>query len=176
MVEMQLRPLDEPVPLANPNQMVEFELWKMARRTYEKQLEARQCNASRVYALIIGQCSQALRNRMEANEQWERINETSDVMDLLQLIQNCMTQQQTRQKPVHTLMDAEAQIYGFRKKNLANNEYYDKFKDLVTIAKCLGSNIGAQTDRVEAILQTIAADPDVPTEAEQAQAQDQAKD
>jgi hypothetical protein len=40
MVEMQLRPLDEPVPPANPNQMVEFELWKMARRTYEKQLEA----------------------------------------------------------------------------------------------------------------------------------------
>lgn len=113
---------------------------------------------------------------MEANEQWERINETSDVMDLLQLIQNCMTQRQTRQKPVHTLMDAEAQIYGFRQKNLANNEYYDKFKDLVTIAERLGSNIGAQTDQVEAILQTIAADPDMPTEAERAQAQDQAKD
>jgi hypothetical protein len=60
MVEMQLRPLDEPVPPADPNQVVEFELWKMARCTYEKQLEARRCNASRVYALIIGQCSQAL--------------------------------------------------------------------------------------------------------------------
>ena len=106
MVEMQLRPLDEPVPPADPNQVVEFELWKMARRTYEKQLEARRRNASRVYALIIGQCSQALRNRMEANEEWERINDESNVMDLLQLIQNCMTQRQTRQHPIHTLLDA----------------------------------------------------------------------
>jgi hypothetical protein len=85
MVEMALRPLEEPAPPADPNQVVEFELWKMARRTYEKQAEARHRNSSRVYALILGQCSQALRNRMEANEEWERINDESNVMDLLQL-------------------------------------------------------------------------------------------
>jgi hypothetical protein len=89
--------------------MVKFELWKMARPTYEKQLEARRCISARVYALIIGQCSQALRNRMEANKQWSDINDDSNVIGVLELIQNCMTQHQTRQKPVHTLMEAEAQ-------------------------------------------------------------------
>ena len=113
---------------------------------------------------------------MEANEEWERINDESNVMDLLQLIQSCMTQRQTRQHPIHTLLDAEAQIYSFKQKNLADNEYYDKFKDLVTIAERLGSNIGAQEERVNAILQQIAADPDMPTEAERTQASDQAKD
>jgi hypothetical protein len=113
MVELQLRPLDEPAPPADPGQMVEFELWKMAWRTYEKQLEARHRNSARVYALIIGQCSQALRNRMEANEQWSDINDNSDVIGVLELIQNCLTQRQTRQKPVHTLMEAEAQVYAF---------------------------------------------------------------
>ena len=176
MVDMELRPLDEPAPPADPNQVVEFELWKMARRNYEKQAEARRRNSSRVYALIIGQCSQALRNRMEASEEWECINDESNVMDLLQLIQKCMTQRQTRQKPVHTLMDAEAQVFSFRQKNLADNEYYDKFKDLVSIAERLGSNIGAQADRVNAILQEIAADPDIPTEPERRQAREQAKD
>jgi hypothetical protein len=87
MVELQLRPLDEPAPPADLGQMVEFELWKMARRTYEKQLEARCRNSTRVYALIIGQCSQALRNRMEANEQWSDINDNSDVIGVLELIQ-----------------------------------------------------------------------------------------
>jgi hypothetical protein len=176
MVEMALRPLEEPAPPTDPNQVVEFELWKMARRTYEKQAEARRRNSSRVYALILGQCSQALRNHMEANEEWERINDESNVMDLLHLIQGCMTQRQTRQKPVHTLMDAEAQVFGFRQKNLADNEYYDKFKDLVSIAERLGSDIGAQTDRVNTILQSIAADPDIPTELERRQAHEQAKD
>jgi hypothetical protein len=61
-------------------------------------------------------------------------------MDLLQLIQNCMTQRQTRQKPVHTLMDAEAQVFGFRQKTLADNEYYDKVKDLVSIMERLGTS------------------------------------
>ena len=130
---MRLQPLTEPTPPTDDD-VIQFELWKMARRAYEKQMEARHCNSYRVYALVLGQCSQALRNRMEASEQWDRINSTSDMMELLQLIQNCMMQYQTQQKPIHSLLDAEAQVYGFKQKNLPNNEYYEKFKDLVTNA------------------------------------------
>ena len=57
------------------------------------------------------------------------------MMELLQLlIQNCMIQHQTHQKPIHSLLDIEAQVYGFKQKNLQNNENYEKFKDLVTNA------------------------------------------
>jgi hypothetical protein len=45
-------------------------------------------------------------------------------------------------------MDAEAQVFAFQQKSLADNKYYDKFKDLVSIAECLGSNIGMQPDLV----------------------------
>jgi hypothetical protein len=90
-----------------------------------------------------------------------------------------MTQRQTRQKPVHTLMEAEAQVYAFRQRALANNEYYDKFKDLVSNAERLGSNIGNHTSRVDAILQAIpeiAAGGREATEAERTQAQETVKD
>lgn len=97
-------------------------------------------------------------------------------MDLLQLIQKYMMQRQTRQKPVHTLMDAEAQVFTFWQKTLADNEYYDKFKDLVSIVEWLGSNLEVQNGRVETILQEIAADPDIPTAQERAQARERAKD
>ena len=113
MVEMRLAALAEPAP-PEDNTPMNFELWKMARRTFEKQTEARRRNSSRVFALVIGQCSQALRNRMEANERWGRINDASDVMALLQLVQHCMIQRQTRQKPTHTLLDAETQVYAFK--------------------------------------------------------------
>jgi hypothetical protein len=175
MVEMRLAALAEPTP-PEDNTPMNFELWKMARRTFEKQTEARRRNSSRVFALVIGQCSQALRNRMEANERWGRINDASDVMALLQLVQHCMIQRQTRQKPTHTLLDAETQVYAFKQRNLANNEYYKKFKDLVTNAERLGSDIGAHSDRIEVILEEIAADPDLPTDAEREQARDRAKD
>ena len=131
MVEMRLTPLTEPAPPTDDNQ-IRFELWKMARRAHEKQTEARRCNSYRVYALVLGQCSQALCNRMEASNTWGHINDASNVMGLLQLIQNCMIQHQTRQKPIHSLLDAEAQVYGCKQKTLPNNEYYEKFKDLVT--------------------------------------------
>jgi hypothetical protein len=61
MVEMRLPPLTEPSPPA-VDTPINFELWKMARRAFEKQTEARRRNSSRVYALVIGQCSQALHN------------------------------------------------------------------------------------------------------------------
>jgi hypothetical protein len=61
----------------------------------------------------------------------------------------------------------------------SNNEYYDKFKDLVSNAERLGSNIGNHTSRVDAILQAIpeiAAGGREATEAERTQAQETVKD
>ena len=139
-------------------------------------MEARHHNSYRVYALVLGQCSQALYNQMEASKQRGHINDASNMMELLQLIQNCMIQHQTQQKPIHSLLDAEVQVYGFKQKNLPNNKYYEKFKDLVTNADHLGSDIGVHSDQVETILHGIMADPDAPTAAECEQAQDITKD
>jgi hypothetical protein len=132
---------------ANINEVVEFDLWKMAWCTYKNKLEARCHNSVRVYVLIMGQCSQALRNRMEANDEWNNINEGSNVIKVLQLIQNCMSQ----------LMEAEAQVYAFHQCALANNEYYDKFKDLVSNAEWLGSNIGVHSTRAVSTLSNEAS-------------------
>jgi hypothetical protein len=61
------------------------------------------------------------------------------------------------------LLDAETQVYAFKQLTLANNEYYEKFKDLVTNAERSGSDIGAHSDRIDTILEEIATDPDMPT-------------
>ena len=113
---------------------------------------------------------------MEASETWNCINEASNIMELLQLVQNCMIQRQTRQKPIHSLLDAEAQVYGFKQKTLANNEYYEKFKDLVTNANRLGSTIRAHPQCINTLLTGIAVDPTKPTNAEREQASEVAKD
>ena len=175
MVEMKLPALTEPTAPTGSDP-VKFELWKMACHTYEKQTEACHHNSYRVYALVLGQCSQALWNRMEASDMWDGINESSNVMKLLQLIQNCMIQCQTHQKPIHSLLDTEVQVYGFKQMTLLNNEYYEKFKDLVTNANCLGSTIGMHPEHIKKIVGDIAIDPDVSTNKELEQAKDMAKD
>ena len=176
MVDMELAPLVEPTAPTDTTNVVALELWKMARRTYEKKVEARRSTSQRVYALVLGQCSQALRNRMEPHVDWPAIDGASDVMRLLGLVQSCMTQRQTRKHPVHTLIDAEVGVLALRQRNMANNEYYEKFKDLVTNSERLGGEIGVQTDRVNEILQDIATDPDAPTDNEREAARSQAKD
>ena len=96
MVEMRLMPLTKPTAPTDED-AIKFELWKMVHRAYEKQTKACHHNSYRVYALVLGQCSQALCNRMEASETWGRINDASDMMGLWQLIQNCMIKCQTQQ-------------------------------------------------------------------------------
>jgi len=176
MVAMRLPDLTEPVAPADNAGVVAVELWKLARRTYEKSLEVRRKNSARVFALLIGQCSQALRNRLEAHEHYSRVNATSNVIRLLEMIQGCMIQRQTRQKPVHTALNAEDQVHAFRQRNLPNNEYYDKFKDLINNAERLGREFGAHPDRVDAHLAEIVADPDFPTADEHDQARERARD
>ncbi len=65
---------------------IEFELWKIERNAYQKKKEAHDHNNGRIYALVLGECSEALRNRMEGHEDWADVNAATDAMGLLTLI------------------------------------------------------------------------------------------
>ena len=67
MINLNLPALVEPQLPADVANVMAVGIWKMARRTYDKKMEARDRNKQPIYALTLGQCSQALRNRMEAH-------------------------------------------------------------------------------------------------------------
>ena len=60
MINQNLPALVEPPLPADAAPPMVVELWKMARRTYDKKVEVRDRNEQRIYALTLGQCSQAL--------------------------------------------------------------------------------------------------------------------
>ena len=95
MINLNLVTLVEP-PFGTDTMAVE--IWKMSRRTYNKKVEGRERNEQRIYALTLGQCSQALRNRMEAHQDWTAADEASNVIGLLTIVQVCMTLRQTRKR------------------------------------------------------------------------------
>jgi hypothetical protein len=147
MVELKLPSLTPPSP-PDTSDPLSVEVWKMELREHREKTRAREKNSSRVVALVLGQCSQALRNRMEADPTWSSINATSDAIALLQLIQHCMSQHQTRQYEVHTLIDAESDVLNFKQgQYMANNVYFDRFKDKMQTAVRLGSTLGAHPHR-----------------------------
>jgi hypothetical protein len=67
MIDLQLDALVEPDGPNDVGNMMQMERWKMAMRSFDKKKEARRRNSQLIYALTLGQCAQALRNRMEAH-------------------------------------------------------------------------------------------------------------
>ena len=85
MVNLELPAVNAPEDPKDDAGAVRLELWKLARRRYEQALENRRKVNGRAYALVLGQCSQAVRNRLEAHVDWNTINDGSDVIELLTL-------------------------------------------------------------------------------------------
>ena len=114
---------------------------------------------------------------MEAHRDWTTTDEASNVIGLLTIVQVCMTLRQTRKHKVHSLFDAEALVLSYKQSKMpSNHEYYEKFKDNVSTAERLGSDIGLHASRIASIVNHIAVNPDVPTAVERATARNTAKD
>ena len=136
MINLNLPARVEPQLPVDVVNVMAVEISKMARCTYNKKMEARDRNEQRIYSLTLGQCSQALHNRMEAHRDWTTTDEASNVIGLLTIVQVCMTLRQTRKHEVHSLFDAEALVLSYKQsKTLSNHEYYEKCKDNVSTAE-----------------------------------------
>jgi hypothetical protein len=163
MINLDLAPLVEPaLPADNANAMV-IEIWKMSRRTHDKKIEALDRNEQGICSLTLGQCSKALRNRMHDKD--------SNIIGLLTIIQVCMTLCQTCKNEVHSLFEAEAAILSYKQNKTSNHDTFEKFKDNVSTAERLGSDI-----RQQSILDDIADNAEEPTAIELGIARRAAKD
>ena len=56
LIDMAFQPLPLP-PAPDPADTLQVKLWKLELKDYHKKLEDQECNMSRVFALILGQCS-----------------------------------------------------------------------------------------------------------------------
>jgi uncharacterized glyoxalase superfamily metalloenzyme YdcJ len=83
-----------------------------------------------------------MRARIEADGQWDNINNDCDVIRLLELIRNCEVQRQTRRDEDDTLIEAERAVMNYKQNSLSDSEYYETFKDKVVTADRLGAAIG----------------------------------
>ena len=114
---------------------------------------------------------------MEAHHDWTTTDEASNVIGLLTIVQVCMPLRQTQKHEVHSLFDAEALVLSYKQiKTLSNHEYYEKFKDNVSTAERLGSDIRLHASHIVSIMNHIAVNPDVPTAVKCATARNTAKD
>ena len=82
------------------------EMYKLDLREYRDKLTHRKKNLGKIFPLILGQCSRTIRDRVEAAPNWDEINRTSDVMQLLVLIRQSLCQGATTKHATHDLTEA----------------------------------------------------------------------
>ena len=93
MEELEPVQLDKPewtpaVPTAP--MLPEQEEYKLAMKEYYDKKIKTESTAKRIYALVIGQCSPAMKDRLEGSHGYDSINKQSDPIKLLKLIRDSM--------------------------------------------------------------------------------------
>jgi uncharacterized membrane protein YgcG len=169
---------DIPVPTrpADPTDFYQVEQWKFAAKSHFTKTELRESMSKQAYAMALGQCSPAVRDRLEASGQWADIKGTQDVLKLLKLIRSSLFSGATSRHNMHALQDAQDKFMSFRQgPRLSSAEYLERFKNLLDVFEHLGGDIGALLKPLQAYV-IDAADPDHPTEVELRTARETAKD
>lgn len=121
------------------------EEWREALKTYSKKKEARESNEGKAFTLIIGQCSDMFRSKMESHNDWETVNTNSDPIELLKIIKHCMVHKTTTRHEGYLLIEALENLMRFRQgEKMTVEDYRERLISLVDVYKDLGGNPGTE--------------------------------
>jgi hypothetical protein len=128
---------------------VDKEQYKLQYSEYIKKTDKRSSVQAKVFPLMLGQCSCTIRDRLEASPDWNTINTSSDVLELLKLIQKSMYTKSTNRHPTHApLYEAEAALIKFcQGDDMSNSNFLEKFKSLLDIYIHAGGDPGCTSAR-----------------------------
>lgn len=121
------------------------ELWKDALKTYSKKRDARDVNEGKAFALILGQCSDMIRSKIESHADWEKANESSDPIALLKIVKHCMVHKTTTRHVGYSFIEAMENLGRFRQgEKMSVEDYRDRLISLIDIYKDLGGEPGTE--------------------------------
>ena len=136
-------PADTP-PAATAS-MAEQEIWKLQLRQYGDRITQREEASRQAFAVVLGQCSQTIRDHITASPSWTVLKANTNIMGLLRLIRQSLFKGATTKKNTEALQDAELSLYTFRQgETMTNGIYLEKYKGLIERYKHDGGQPGLQ--------------------------------
>ncbi len=91
-----------------------------------------------VFALIYGQCTQILQDKMKQDKNWVTVSVSYKPLELYTLIEQVILKQTEDQHPVAALWEQVFNVANANQGNLTNNKWYDCFNTKVEVAKSVG--------------------------------------
>jgi Zinc knuckle len=128
------------------------------------------------YSLILGQCSEGVRAKIESAPNHEALQNAGDPIGLLLNIQSIMFNHQTSKYLPHAIHESLKSLYQFEQDSkTAAPEYYRLFKDMLNVVEHNGGTFGKNEGAINACLRDKNIDPDKATDAQKEQAEIDAK-
>ena len=103
----------ETTPPTDVANLVQMKIWEGKLKTYNDSINTRTEVSQQAYAVILGQCSQTIHDRLSASASWAGIQVNTDLMGLLRLIRESLYTGATTKKPTESLQEAEEGLLGF---------------------------------------------------------------
>ena len=102
--------------------------------SYIKRVATLDSNIQKAYHLIIGQCTDLLQSKLKQQAQWSDISQNQDGIALITLIKTITFKFEDQKFLPLALYQSKANLYALRQSNMTNNEYLQRFQNLVDVA------------------------------------------
>jgi len=91
-----------------------------------------------VFALIFGQCTQLLQDKLKQEKNWTAVSASYKPLELYKLIESVVLKQTEDQYPVAAVWDQYCQVFNAKQGNNNNTEWYERFSTKVEVAESVG--------------------------------------
>ena len=107
-------------------------------KTYSLRVTTLEKHRGQAFALIIGQCTQLLLDKMKQEKKWEVVSASYNPLKLYKLIESVVLKQTEDQYTVAAMWDQYMHFFNAKQGGLSNTEWYERFITKVEVAESVG--------------------------------------
>ena len=134
-ITMPTEPADPPAGDA-----LAFERWKLDLKKHNDKAEAFNNFLARLYSVVLGQCTEALEDRLKSTNGWANVQQ--DGIELLKLVKTVCYNFEENRFPADALLDVKETFYRMAQgRNESLQHYYERFKNQLAVMDEVGINI-----------------------------------
>jgi hypothetical protein len=148
----------------------EVQVWKM-RASMALQREAMlESNLESAYALITGQCSEAIIEKVKAQTDYTAVHGARDPIRLLELVRSVMFQYNSRKYRAVAIIEIIDPSIVSQTRYMTDSDYLEKFRAKLSVLTSAGGTVTSHPGIVEDELRTAGIIPNAATDAQLEQA------
>ena len=118
-------------------------LYKKDIKIWSKRESLYRQNKSSMFSIVLGQCSEAMKVKLESETDYKKISSKSDVIKLLKMIRNVAFAFESKRYPLLAVHTEIKGLYGnYQKSYMGCDSYMESFQNLVQVIEHCGGDFG----------------------------------